>query len=281
VSSQTGIVMRDTPSTVQSAVSQNLWIGRIGIPLQNTPGNNNGHTFVSNVLAGTDSGNQPQLYITVQSLGSSDQLVIGYERASDAATNNPIQPIYRGPMVRWGGPFYPRIWLANAPSGTQLQATNIRTDHPTIFHRNETSRYLFGSQADGTDMNANNEFSAENIAQVWVPVIAAQNWAAPGVPPVSSALLSSGSTATAYCGQTLAVEDTTSPTITLPASCPPYAQVTVADVGRNAGSHAITLTAPSGTVLNGASGGSATITTAGQHAVITYDGGLNAVSSIN
>jgi hypothetical protein len=281
VSSQTGIVMRDTPSTVQSAVSQNLWIGRIGIPLQNTPGNNNGHTFVSNVLAGTDSGDQPQLYITVQSLGSSDQLVIGYERASDAATNNPIQPIYRGPMVRWGGPFYPRIWLANAPSGTQLQAINIRTDHPTIFHRNETSRYLFGSQVDGTDMNSNNEFSAENIAQVWVPVIAAQNWAAPGVPPVSSALLSSGSTATAYCGQTLAVEDTTSPTITLPASCPSWAQVTVADVGRNAGSHAITLTAPSGTVLNGASGGSATITTAGQHAVITYDGGLNAVSSIN
>jgi len=62
------------------------------------------------------------------------------------------------------------------------------------------------------------------------------------------------------------VNDTTAPTITLPAAC--QNNIEVVDVGGQAAAHAITIAHPSGITLNGA----ATITSNFGRRVVTYAG---------
>lgn len=90
--------------------------------------------------------------------------------------------------------------------------------------------------------------------------------------PVRYQTLTSGASLTALCNDFISVSDTTAPTVTLPAMCPVGQDVVVVDVGSHASADNITVTAPGGTTLNGASAGSVVISTNGHGLRIRYNG---------
>jgi hypothetical protein len=87
--------------------------------------------------------------------------------------------------------------------------------------------------------------------------------------------LNSGASLTALCNDMIYVNDTTAPTITLPATCPLNQNVLVKDVGGNAGSHNITLSMPGGSTID--DGSTSVISTNHGFANVGYNGVAAAV----
>lgn len=87
--------------------------------------------------------------------------------------------------------------------------------------------------------------------------------------------LTSGAALTALCNDTIYVNDTTAPTITMPAVCPLNQNVRVNDIGNNAAAHNITLSMPGGSTIKrgtGSAGASVVMSTNGDSVNVSYNG---------
>ena len=128
-SSATAVGLANNAGATLAAAFEPVWMGHIAIPYT-----------VSPVAAGADAGANPVLTVNV----TDGQLYVGYQRASDTQ----IQTVYRGPLIRYGGPFYPRIWSNGGSGSLTVQATNVWTDGKLLFRPQYTGRELYGSLQD-------------------------------------------------------------------------------------------------------------------------------------
>ncbi len=158
------VSLKSAATTTLSAALQPIFIGHISQPL-----------LSSSVQAATDTGANPVLQVSM----TGDQVYVGYQRATDTM----FQTVFRGRVIRYGGPFYPLIATSGGSGALTVQTKNVWVDRPVLTQATATAAMMYGNTLDGsfdtnTGGNGVNHLSAYFYAAVFQPTAKAQNFAA-------------------------------------------------------------------------------------------------------
>lgn len=273
-------------SATLSAVSKTIWIGLTFYPktVTNIPvAVTSGAFTIANLFAGQKDG---MAYATLANNGGGPRT---------------FTSVFAGNIVTFGGHYQPILAASNCNSSCttllgvtgligQSSMSSFKGDHPVhgiANTGNEAYGSCIGGAPGGTPGNGpyGGQCSAHQSTlgiTAYDDVLAANTlqlaFDAPGPPPTPVNVGNGVASVSALCNQIILINDTTAPTVNLPAKCPMDQPIMVQDIGAQATAHNITITAPTGTTLNGSNNGSVAITTNYNWARITYNGSTAAVS---
>ena len=156
-------VVLDRPVRLASREVEKIFVGRIALPRRALP-----------LAAAADPAPNPRLHVYVKGT----QLFVGLATGTTKAT----EPGYRGPCLRYGGPFLPRITPAT-DTPVRLRATQCYLDEKLIEGQILTDAEMWGAMWDHTalgpwDGNGMTHTTHRQYATVDVPLLRAQDFSA-------------------------------------------------------------------------------------------------------
>jgi len=155
-------VVLDRPIGVFDRAERQVFVGRVALPRRSLP-----------LAAAADPSPDPRLHVYVKGT----QLFVGL---LTAATGTPAQA-YRGPCVRYGGPFLPRI-TPTAEHPLRLRATHCYIDEAVIEGQVLTDAEMWGTWdhhfSGPWDGNGINHLTHRQFSTVDLPLLGAQDFSA-------------------------------------------------------------------------------------------------------